>query len=123
MLIIRPEQVQALEESANGAFEDRLALHARRFFPERVAAMTDVDLHAFCGHGVAAARGYGLVTARDLCKYVNLTLALGRDFDVDPALPWARAILTAEHISGPTLRINRLYLEAMERVDAQGATS
>lgn len=121
MLTVRLAQLHALEALANDAYERRLGRHAQQFFPERVASMTEPELHAYVRGAVAAARGHGLVSERDICKYLNLALSFGLDFDTDPALPWARAILTAEHIAGPTLRINRLYLKATEYIDAEGS--
>ena len=117
MLTIRQEQLLALEAQANEASEDRLARHAQRFFPTQVAALAEPDLLRYVRQAVAAAQGHGFVTERDICKYLNLTLALGRDFDT---APWARTILGAEHITGPTLRINRLYLKAIELAEAEG---
>lgn len=117
MLAIRPQQMFVFEEAASAAFEARLARHMLSHFPARCASLGAGGLEELCRHGVAAARGYGIITERDICKYVSLAVVLGRDFDVDPALPWARALLTAEH-TGATLRINRLYLEAIERLDA-----
>jgi hypothetical protein len=119
MLTVRLAQLHALEALASDAYERRLGRHAQQFFPERVAFLTEPELHAYVRQAVAAARGHGLASERDICKYLNLALSLGPDFDTDPALPWARAILTAEHI-GPTLRINRLYLKATEYMDAEG---
>jgi hypothetical protein len=121
MLELRTEQVHVLQTTTTVPFIARLAAHLRRFFRERCASFDDDDLRRICEQLVGKGRGYGIVSERDLCKLANLAFTLGLELDTDPALPWARAILTAPHMSGPTLRVNRLYLAAIRHLQAKGA--
>lgn len=118
-LVIREEQKAALEEAQRRLYEEKLAAHLRRFFPAECARLGDAGLREAIRRGVRRASRHGIVSERDVCKFVSLTLFFGRDFDADPRLPWAAAILGAG--IGPTLRVNRLYLEALERLaEARG---
>jgi len=50
---------------------------------------------------------------------VGQVIVFGRDFDRDPALPWASEILTGRHSRNATVRIERLY-EAAKQQQANG---
>ena len=59
------------------------------------------------------ASAYGFVSEQDVCKYVDLTLLFGRDFDRDPSLGWAEAILLDPDFKSPTERAGELYDQGM----------
>jgi hypothetical protein len=112
-LTIRDQQLRALGEHTADTFERKLMQHLREFFPGQTAAMDEAALRAVVEYGVARAGTYGIDAKRDLCKYLNLMFVFGRDFDVDPRFPWTRQSLDNMEI-GPTLKLNRLYLDARE---------
>jgi hypothetical protein len=115
MLKIGSEQMAAFAAASMRDFEERMADHLRRFFPAASAPLDDDGLRALIRHGVAGARGYGIVGERDLALYLNLTMALGRDFDRDPLLPWAREALVDASLPEPSRRMARLYRRTLER--------
>jgi len=121
MLQIRSEQVHTLGAPATATFVERLGAHLRRFFPERCASLDEEALELACQQVVTKGRGHGIVSERDLCKLANLVFTLGPDFDTDPDFPWARMALEGSRGSGPTLRINRLYIAAIRYLEARGA--
>lgn len=114
MLKIRKEQKERLSQVMIRRFEDRMIEHLQRFFPARAAELGEAGLREHIHHGVARAASYEIVAERDVCKYIDLMFSLGRDFDVDPALPWARAILRHPSISGPTAKVMLLVEIAKE---------
>ncbi len=116
MWVIRRQQIAALEAAQSRRFEEQLAAHLRRHFPGPCARLGEAGLREAIRHGRRKAARYRIVAERDVCKFVSLALVFGRDFDEDPRLPWAGAILRGAGDAGPTLRVNRLYLEALERL-------
>ncbi len=115
MLKIYPEQNDAFAQAAVRDFEARMARHLRRFFREECRILGEDSLFETIRHGIRRASSYGIVNERDVALYLNLTLALGRDFDSDPLLPWARAILVDPALPEPWLRMGRLYRTTVER--------
>lgn len=112
MLTLRHEQMKALRRQRQEQFLERLAAHARRFFPRQTEGLRAHDLRQVCRSALQRGSRHGLSTERDLCKFLNLVFVFGPEFDEDPALPWVRPFLD-DPTTGPTLKINRLYLEAL----------
>ncbi len=120
MLRIQPEQVAAFSAAAVRDFEGRMVTHLRRFFPEECQRLGDDGTRALIRHGIHGAAGHGIVSEHDVTLYLNLTVALGRDFDRDPHLPWARAVLVDPELPEPSRRMARLYRETLERTTVPG---
>jgi len=115
MLKIYPEQTDAFAQASVRDFEARMVRHLRRFFLEECRGLGEDGLLATIRHGVSRAASYGIVSEHDVALYLNLTMALGRDFDRDPLLPWAGAILTEPALTEPWLKMGRLYRTTVER--------
>jgi hypothetical protein len=97
-----------------------MVVHLNKFFPEHCAALKEAGTREAIRYSVTRAAHYQIVTERDVCKYTDLMFAFGRDFDQDPELPWAAAILNDENLKDPTGKINILYDEAMKHVRQAG---
>ena len=115
MLKIYDDQAEAFTRAARRDFEDRMAAHLRRFFPHEGRILGDAGLRDTIRHGVARAATYGVVSEHDVAWYLNLMMALGREFDADPLLPWAHAILTGAELPDAPTRMARLYRTTIER--------
>ena len=115
MLKIYPEQTEAFARASVRDYEARMARHLDRFFPAESQALGREGLLDLIRHGVARAATYGLVQEHDVALYLNLAVALGRDFDRDPRLPWAQAALTDPALPDPSWRMGRLYRFTVER--------
>lgn len=87
-------------------FEDLVLAHLKKFFPNQCKALGEARIRETIRYGVDRARGYQIVAERDVCKYIDLVIVLGRDFDTDDELPWA----------GRILRASRPPAEKVERV-------
>ncbi|MCP3139567.1 hypothetical protein [Pyxidicoccus xibeiensis] len=112
VMMIREAQLRTLGQSTVDTFSSRLAVHLRRFFPDRCDALGEA-LPGFIAHGVARARHHGLRSEREVCRYAGLMCVLGRDFDTAPGLEWARELLELEHLA-PALRLDVLTRETQE---------
>ena len=74
-------------------------------------------------YGVERAGSYGIGTERDVCKYIDLMFAFGRDFDKNQDLPWASRILEDDTLKSPTVKTERLFAEGKLRAADQSRSS
>ncbi len=116
MFNIRKEQLDALAQSSLKSFEDRMVVHLNKFFQPQCKVLGDAKLRETIHYGIARAKSYAIISERDVCKYIDLMFAFGRDFDKDPNYSLAQQILMDKAIPDPTQRINMLFETALERL-------
>ncbi len=112
MLTIRPEQVSAFTEALLRDFENRMIRHLLRLFPSQIRSFGDLGARDTIKYGIRKAARYGIVSERDICKYVELMMEWGRDCDEDPELPWITGILNDKYPQGPAGKIECLFERA-----------
>ncbi|HXG17825.1 MAG TPA: hypothetical protein VNN62_01960 [Methylomirabilota bacterium] len=117
MLRIRDAQMQTFQQAAMAAFETRMVEHLRTYFPWHYRMWGPDTTRNVVRYGMQKAQGYGLTTERHICLYLTLMATLGGNFDIDPQLPWASAVLADTAAFEPTARIDRLTAQAMEFLD------
>ncbi len=106
MLTIRRAQMKEFGKLGMRNFEARAIAHLERFFPEQCESLGSAVVLDGVRYGIKRATAYRLESERDLLRYLTLMFSFGRNFDVDPALPWAAAILTsAEKAPSRTKRL------------------
>ena len=110
MFKMRREQMDAFREEALREFEDWVAGHVERCLPERWAALGEGGVREVIRLGVERAAEYGIVAERDVCKFVDLMLVFGVDFDRERG--WAREILAVK--GDPFARMRRLHARALQ---------
>jgi hypothetical protein len=111
-MIIRQQQMAVLTEASRGKFEDRMVEHLNRCFPSECQALGDKGVLEAIRYGIERAASHGINLERDVCKYIDLMFAFGRDYDRDPALPWASRILQDDTFKSSTMKMERLFSEA-----------
>jgi hypothetical protein len=117
MLQIRPEQMQSLSTYTICKFEDRMVLHLNKYFPEQCKKLGEDGTRKAVRYGLQRAAGYEITSERDVCIYIDVMFEFGRNFDLDPRLPWASEILNDEGLAGePSEKVNELYDTAMENI-------
>ncbi len=121
MLTIRKEQIQAFSRVAMKEFEKDMLQHLEQFFPDECATLGGKALREYIQNAIVRAKEYGLTSERDLCKYLNLTMVYGRDFDTDPELEWMRDFLTDPDVLDPGERMSRLYAESLHRLEPEAS--
>lgn len=115
MLTIRNEQFAAFSNAEVRKFEDWIVAHLQQFFPAECARMGgDVQVRDLVRHGIRRAAVYGVTRKADVCRYVDLMVVLGRDFDVDGRFGWASAILAGAGEANS--RISALYDSAKDHI-------
>jgi hypothetical protein len=115
MLTIRKEQMAAFGPLALKAFEDRVVVHLKKIFPEQSQSLGEPKLRETIEYGTQRAAAYKIISERDVCKYIDLMIVYGRDFDKDPNLPWAQSTLQNQALRNPTSKIERLYKAAKKQ--------
>jgi hypothetical protein len=100
MLTIRPEQLAVLSQPHVKRFEDWMLAHLKKFFPKESESAGESGLRETIQHGIKRAAVYGIVSERDVCKYIELMIVFGRDFDQDEKVPWAGQILRTRNSPG-----------------------
>jgi hypothetical protein len=112
MLLIRAPQLQALAAVREAGFRLRLAAHVRERFTAESTALGAAGGDEAIQRALDKGASHGFVTERDLCRFVDLAFLFGHDFDTDPALPWASALLSAPRVLASS-RMERLWKVGM----------
>jgi hypothetical protein len=116
MLTIRENQIEAFHQRAIQEFENRMMDHIRKFFPKQLELVGEPEMRALIRHGIRRAESYGITAERDVCKYVDLAVVFGKEFDTNVTMLWARTILGDSTLTSSTQRINRLYDAAIKNI-------
>ena len=111
-MVIREKQQRVFNEKFSTSFEDRMVVHLRAVFPHECGAQTDVQLRETVHRGIDRAAQYGVDTERDVCKFIDLMMIHGPEFD---QLPWAAKFLNDQVLRDGTARIERVYVEARQQ--------
>lgn len=92
-LTVRPLQMAVFSELEVRKFEEWMLVHLRRFFPRECRAADEKQLRETIQYGIERAAAYGVNSKRDVCKYIDLMIVFGKNFDTDPRYSWAGQIL------------------------------
>lgn len=95
MLILRQAQMAALNAIILDGFQERATARLLGRFPKRCRIIGETGVRALVRHGVGRAAAHGIEALPDLARYLDVMFTLGRDFDVNPAFPWAAERLSA----------------------------
>lgn len=104
MLTIRPEQLEIFAELEERKFEKWMLTHLLTFFPDKCGTTGNVELQGTIRHGIKRAAAYGVTSKAGVCKYIDLMVVFGSNFDADPRFPWAGQILGAATDSATKMR-------------------
>ena len=116
MITIRKEQMEAFRAEAMLRFEDKLVAHVAEHFPDQYQSLGDGGTRAMIRQGIKRAGSYGIVTEPGVAAYIKLMFLLGRNFDVDPDLPWAQRVLSGTIYKSEESKVNQLVKEAYEHL-------
>jgi len=121
MLSIRKEQMAVFREPAIDDFVKRVVVHLNKCFSAKCETVGELKLRQMVKYGIQRAASYLISSERDVCKYIDLMVVFGSDFDQDPKLPWASSILNNQAIINPTTKVQRLY-KAVKKQEKQKNT-
>lgn len=100
MIIIRREQMETFENVAMRAFEDRMLAHLRENHPDKIQDMNDEQLLGLIRQGIRRAETHEVVIEWDVCRYLELVVLYGLEFDESPETTWAGEILRSKELDG-----------------------
>jgi glucose-6-phosphate 1-dehydrogenase len=100
MLVIRDEQIEALDESMLRSFRNHMVSHLRKACPERTSGMSDEELRALIQGGIDRAESYEIFEDEDVRRFLEYMLILNPDFDQDSSFPEIQEILNDEEMDG-----------------------
>ncbi len=104
MLTIRQAQFAVFSKLAVRKFEDWMVAHLERFFPRQARELGELKLRETIQYGIDRAAAYDVTIKRDVCKYIDLMIVFGRDFDTDKRFRWAAEILSKKRNPGAKMR-------------------
>jgi hypothetical protein len=105
MLTIRQAQFAAFSQAELRKFENWMVAHLRKFFPDQCTALEEAKLIETIQYGIRRAATYEIKIKRDVCKYIDLMIILGRDFDSDGRYLWLSQILSRRIDSDIKMRV------------------
>ena len=85
-MIIRADQITALEESGKERYKEQLRALFRQQFPQLVSRLDDRTLLACIEEAYGRAKRLGVATDRGFVGYIGLALASGPAFHTNPKI-------------------------------------
>lgn len=113
-MLIRKEQMEALEDAQRDAFETRMLARLRQYFPKHPEFLEERQLRKLIRLSVERSASYGMSSERSATLYLDLMCVLGAGFDQDPLLPWTQEILQDPAFPSQVERMNALYSQGWE---------
>lgn len=125
MLVIRHDQLAALQGPAVSQFESDMLAHLGLHYPIDRLLLGDDGLRAVVRGGLQKAMAAGFTQSDDLARFVTLSLVLGIGFSDDPLLPWvSRIVVRGAGRPGTGERLTEeaaVYLELTNGADGRAA--
>ena len=119
MLTIRKEQMKIFDELAMKQFIESMVIHVKKHFPEESKLMNDEQLKNHIRDLISRCKKYGFVSERDICKYLNLSMYFGMDFDNKAENEWMVSMLKDRNEPNASIRISKLYKEVLKRSEVK----
>jgi hypothetical protein len=119
MIILRHTQLDNINKPKLLTFITIMITHTRESFPNETKAISDSELKKHIIKSIKKAENYNLTSQQDCCKFINLAVVYGWDFDQEPNNEWMIDILEDEEISSPSERLNRLLDECVYRKEVE----
>jgi len=110
-LTVRQAQIDAFSQVEIQKFEDWMVVHLNRFFPRECSSLGGAHLRNLIGYGIKRAAEHGITKQRDVCKFIDLMIVFGRNFDTDGHNAWAHDILRRE--KEPSTKVQALHAAAV----------
>jgi hypothetical protein len=126
VLTIRRAQMDVFVAAARERFVNEMVEHVKRYFPSQYRKLGDAGLRNTLTETVHKAKTYGFSSKRDVCKFINVAMMFGPDFD--RSLPLFPTILAgpehpsikARRLSEASLAIYKIAKDRQERDTARG---
>jgi hypothetical protein len=118
-LIIRQEQIDALEEVRLPDFENAMVGHLKDFAPMHWESLGEEGIRNLIQIGVKRAATHGFTRRGPVRFYIETIILLGIGFDTDPQYRAIGSIL-ADSVDDQTVRADKVYDWLMNYLDVVG---
>jgi hypothetical protein len=97
---IRVSQLEAARQNQMDMFVQGVVDHVRQDLADRMEAnnIAEEAYEEFVRSGIARAGKYEVTIRTDVTFFIECMAIYGPQFDQDPAMPWAREILTRDDL-------------------------
>jgi hypothetical protein len=119
-VLIRKEQMQAMEEARSPEFDDYMVVHLEDFSPLHSKSLGEAGIRTLIRVGMERAKKHGFTHRGPVKFYIESMILLGVDFDTDPQYPRPGEILRDKSISDQTKRADRIYAWLIDLLDGAG---
>jgi hypothetical protein len=109
---IRREQKLAFRQEALRDFEQWMVRHVERCLPDPWTALGETRVREVILLGIERAAAHDIYAEREVCKFIDLMLVFGIDFD--QRCPWAKEILKAPTSLDSFARMTLLHERALD---------
>ncbi|MGO9094221.1 MAG: hypothetical protein ACLQGV_03275 [Bryobacteraceae bacterium] len=109
-MIIRQEQIEALEAAGKAHFEAELLPYLKKSYPRSVAGVDDTHINRLISEGGRRAGQYGFQARGPVRMFTEFMVLLGHEFDQDPLLYWIQDILRDKEGLDEMTQASRLHL-------------
>jgi hypothetical protein len=100
MLVIRDEQMKAMQEYMLAKFAGRMFLHLRENLPEETSDISDEKLRDLIQMGIEKAESYSIVEHEDIQGFLEFMITKGPNFHEDDDHPEIQKILSSAEMDG-----------------------
>lgn len=105
MVTLRKKQMAVLASYMRKRFEDRVVRHIADSHPAQFNKLVspssgDEPVRILVRQGIEKAAGYQIRSERDVERFIDLLVVLGRDFETRADAAWAKDILRDQNLSG-----------------------
>lgn len=105
MIQITAKQYSVFTQENESNFKQKMHNHINTFFSDKYNELTEIGCQQLISSGIVCAKNYSIISECDVCKFIDLMVVFGAEFDKEP---WAKKILTDK--AG--------YFESSEKIDA-----
>lgn len=109
-LTMRPAQLAEFSRVEVQKFKSWMLVHLNKFFPRECQSAGETQLTETIQYGIKRAASYGITSRRDVCKFIDLMVVFGRNFDTETRSRWANEILGQP--GNPSAKMRSLFREA-----------
>lgn len=123
-MVIRGEQLRALEQDSRRRFEDEMMAHSKEFAPPLCEVIGDDQLRLAIRSAMQRAEAYGFTNRGPIRLFIEMMFLCGSAFDTDPQYPAIGDVLRKPGDQMQRAQqIHEGYLDYLERVSGPRAAN
>ena len=97
MLTIKSQQIEAMEQVLLKRIEEKALSLFKRRTKNRIG---DAEAMMFISHVISKMSRYNIVEEKDVLTFLEMSISLGLDFELEEEFSWAMQILSTRNLAG-----------------------